>query len=199
MKKYATHNQRAVRKDTWQVIYMDLMTIIMVFFVILWSINQGKDVGVSETVGDVTARMINLPGDVLFAPGKTNLRQEGRDIFRQLFNDESGAVLNFQTSGLVKRMLMIHGHTDGTGSKEKNLGLGYQRAHAAYREIRKYSKELPDHVIICTHADNTPAQEVPDFAGNISKVQRSALREARARNRRITIEDRLVNAFEADE
>ena len=52
--------------EPWLVIYTDLMTIIMVFLVILWSLNQGKDIGVSETIGDVTAIMISMPGDVLF-------------------------------------------------------------------------------------------------------------------------------------
>ncbi len=42
------------RSDSWQVIYMDLMTIIMVFFVILWSINQREDIGLSDTLGEET-------------------------------------------------------------------------------------------------------------------------------------------------
>ena len=49
---------------------MDLMTNIMVFFVIIWSLSPGADDGISETVGDVTTRLINLPGDVLLLLGK---------------------------------------------------------------------------------------------------------------------------------
>ena len=163
------------------------MTIIMVFFVILWSLNQGKDIGISETVGDQTANMINLPGDILFPPGKTNITKDGQDVFAKLFKDENGAVLNFSTSGLVKRMLFIHGHTDSDGQKLKNLQLGYERAYSAFREINKYSKELSDHVVICTHADNTSVQEVPKFKGKLTKIQRQAMREAKSKNRRITI------------
>ncbi|NVJ61102.1 MAG: OmpA family protein [Gammaproteobacteria bacterium] len=180
----------------WQVIYTDLMTIIMVFFVILWSLNQGKDIGVSETIGDVTARMLNLPGDVLFAPGKDRISEEGKEVFNELFYDETGQVLNFETDGLTKRMLIIHGHTDGDGQKERNFNLGYRRAYAAYEELKNYSNDISDHVVICTHADNTSVQEVPDFEGKISKAQREILRAAKSKNRRITIEDKIINNFE---
>ena len=199
MKRFSSPSKsNGNREKTWQTIYMDLMTMVMVFFVILWSINQGKDVGVSETVGDVTARMINLPGDVLFAPGKKELRPGGKEVFKKLFEDKTGEVLNFQTSGLVKRMLMIHGHTDSDGQKNSNFALGFERAWSTYEEMKKYSKDLPDHVVICTHADNTAEQEVPQFKGKLSNVQRTTLREAKSKNRRITIEDRLLNAFEAE-
>ena len=104
MKQYIRPKKVMPNRETWQTIYMDTVTIVMVFFVILWSISQGKDIGVSETVGDVTARMINLPGDVLFAPGKTELKPEGKAVFQKLFKDETGAVLNFKTSGLVRRL-----------------------------------------------------------------------------------------------
>ena len=47
MRRFTTLPRTRSGGDSWQVIYMDLMTIIMVFFVILWSINQGKDLGIS--------------------------------------------------------------------------------------------------------------------------------------------------------
>jgi flagellar motor protein MotB len=184
--------------EPWQVIYTDLMTIIMVFFVILWSLNQGKDVGVSETIGDVSSRMISLPGDVLFPPGKSELSEEGSAVFKQIFYDETGQVLNFQNNGLTKRMLVIHGHTDGDGKKNNNFNLGFRRAFAAYNEIRNYNEELVEHAVICTHADNSPQLEVPRFEGEISKAQKDALKATKAKNRRITIEDTVINSFEAE-
>jgi hypothetical protein len=42
-------------------------------------------------------------------------------------------------------------------------------------------------VILCTHADNTPARAVPP-----PPVERSVADQARAKNRRITIEDLVV-------
>lgn len=193
MKRFASPRAKRSGGEAWQTIYTDLMTIIMVFFVILWSLNQGKDLGVSETVGDVTTRYINLPGDVLFAPGKSSMSEEGKEVFQDIFYDESGSVLNFQTGGLTKRMLMIHGHTDGDGKKENNFNLGYKRAVTAYEEIKKYNEEIPNHVVICTHADNSPVQEVPKFEGEVSKAQRETLRSAKSKNRRITIEDKYVD------
>jgi flagellar motor protein MotB len=184
--------------EPWQVIYTDLMTIIMVFFVILWSLNQGKDVGVSETIGDVSSRMISLPGDVLFPPGKSELSEAGNAVFKQIFYDETGQVLSFQNNGLTKRMLVIHGHTDGDGKKDNNFNLGYRRAYAAYNEIKNYNEELVKHAVICTHADNSPQLEVPQFEGDISKAQKDALKATKAKNRRITIEDTVINSFEAE-
>ncbi|MEL6339267.1 MAG: flagellar motor protein MotB [Myxococcota bacterium] len=193
MRRYVAQPRVRRRSESWQVIYMDLMTIIMVFFVILWSINQKKDGGFSQTVGDQSVTTVNLPGDVLFASGKTKLTPEGKKVFKKLFNDES--VLNFDTSGLVKRLLVIHGHTDSDGPKDDNFALGYFRALAAYREIQGYGEDLADHAVICTHADNTPAQDVPAFEGEMTPAEASLIRDAKSKNRRITIEDKVVNRF----
>ena len=198
MKRFATVRSSGRRSESWQVIYMDLMTIIMVFFVILWSINQRAEVGISESVGDETVKMVSLPGDVLFSSGESNVTHKGAAVFRKLFSDETGTVLNFDTGGLVKRQLVIHGHTDGDGEKDENFDLAYQRAFATYREIAKYGKELPDHVILCSHADNSQAQEVPVFQGEMSTVERIAVRDAKAKNRRIMIEDKMVSRHTAD-
>lgn len=196
------HNKRIrvkIKSESWQTIYMDLMTIIMVFFIILWSLHQGKDEGVSDTVGDVTARMINLPGDILFESGKTELTNEGKGIIKELFGGSQGeGGLSFETSPLVKRMLMINGHTDSDGKKMSNLLLGFNRAFSAYADIKRYNKDLADHVVICTHADNSPEQEIPEFSGKLTPPQRQALKAAKKKNRRITIEDRIVNKFKAE-
>ena len=181
------------KSEVWQVIYMDLITIVMVFFVILWSINKGRDIGSTDSSGEETARMVSLPGDVLFPSGKSNLTTEGRDVFEQLFEDDSGEVLNFDLGGLNRRLLVIHGHTDSDGDKVKNLALGYRRAFAVFREIESYGPEIADHVVLCTHANNSPAQETPEFQGSITAAQAAALRQAKARNRRITIEDKIVS------
>jgi flagellar motor protein MotB len=179
---------------------MDLMTNIMVFFVIIWSLSPGPDDGISDTVGDVTTRLINLPGDVLFPPGDSGLSSEGRDILAKLFKDSSGqGVLSFDDNGLVKRMIVLHGHTDSDGTKDQNLELGFQRAMAAYREIESYNPQLKDHAVICTHADNSPEEEVPLYQGKISAEQRQILNELKSKNRRISIEDRTVNLYQEDE
>jgi outer membrane protein OmpA-like peptidoglycan-associated protein len=174
----------------WSIIYIDLMTQIMAFFVILWSVEHGtklvatKPIGSGVGMGDQTARMVDLPGDVLFASGQTKLAEDGRSVLDKLFGDPQSGVLSFDQGGLAERKLVIHGHTDDVGDKDKNFLLGYERAYAVYQEIRSHSKDVPDHVVLCTHADNTPARALPGQGG--------AKDEARAKNRRITIEDLVV-------
>jgi outer membrane protein OmpA-like peptidoglycan-associated protein len=180
--------------DIWQIVYIDLMTNVMIFFVVLWAVqSRPKKSGISDTIGTETVKMVTLPGDVLFASGKSDLTESGQQVMSKLFNDETHTVLDFDVGPLQKRMLVIHGHTDNEGQKEKNLDLGYQRAMAAYREIARYGSDVPDHVVICAHADNTPAVEVPAFGGTLSSAEQAAVREAKAKNRRITIEDKLVS------
>lgn len=180
--------------DIWQIVYIDLMTNVMIFFVVLWAVEaRPRKNGISDTLGTETVKMVSLPGDVLFPSGRSELSETGREVISRLFSDETHTVLNFDVGPLQKRILVIHGHTDNEGQKDKNLDLGYQRALAAYREIARYGRDVPDHVVICTHADNTPAVEVPAFGGTLTAAEEAAVREAKAKNRRITIEDKLVS------
>lgn len=179
----------------WSIIYIDLMTQIMAFFVIVWSVEHGTKLtatpqlgtGTGIGMGDQTVRMVDLPGDVLFSSGQTQMASDGKVILDKLFGDADSGVLSFDQGGLAQRKLVIHGHTDDVGIKDANLQLGYQRAYAVYQEIRRHSKEVPDHIVLCTHADNTPARAVPP-----PPADRAVANEARAKNRRITIEDLLV-------
>jgi flagellar motor protein MotB len=179
----------------WSIIYIDLMTQIMAFFVIVWSVEHGTKLtqtpglgtGTGVGMGDQTVRMVDLPGDVLFASGQTAMAQGGKAILDKLFGDADSGVLSFDQGGLLQRKLVIHGHTDDVGIKDANFQLGYQRAYAVYQEIRRHSKEVPDHVVLCTHADNTPARALPP-----PPVDRARADLARAKNRRITIEDLVV-------
>ena len=186
--------------DIWPVVYIDLMTQIMMFFVILWSISQmqAKKSGASKTLGDTTLHEVTLPGDVLFPSGKTKLGPQGEEVFAKLFKDDTGDVLSFETGGLTRRVLVIHGHTDSDGKKDENYILGFQRALTVYKEIQKYGPEITDHAVLCTHADNTPAKEVPLFTGVLTPAQSQAIGEAKTRNRRITIEDQVTSAVKTE-
>lgn len=187
----------------WAVIYIDLMTQMMAFFVIVWSLEVGAKetqtptiaTGFGTGMGNQTVRMVDLPGDVLFASGKTNLANDGKDVITKLFGDPEAGVLSFDQGGLAQRKLVIHGHTDDAGPKDKNFELGYLRAWSVYEEIRKHSKELPDHVVICTHADNTPGSPpAGKLDGPLTPEERAVIAAARAKNRRITVEDLVVQA-----
>lgn len=186
------------RSALWAIIYIDLMTQIMVFFVILWAVEKHQEAVEVETLGqgmglgNQTVRMVNLPGDVLFASGQTQLSDDGRRAVDELFGDAASGVLAFDQGGLAQRRLAIHGHTDEVGDKNENFQLGYQRAWAVYQAIKRHSGEVADHVVICTHADNTPSRIVPPLAPGLTDDEKAVIREARAKNRRITIEDVVV-------
>jgi hypothetical protein len=109
--------------DIWPIVYIDLMTQIMMFFVILWSISQmqAKKRGASKTLGDTTLHEVTLPGDVLFPSGKTKLTPQGEEVFAKLFKDDTGEVLSFETGGLTRRVLVVHGHTDSDGKKRRHV------------------------------------------------------------------------------
>ena len=201
MRRRFVRMQRRSPRALWAIIYIDLMTQIMVFFVILWSVERREadsaaeqpSMGIGMGTGDQTVRVVNLPSDILFASGKTELGADGREVFGKLFGDQASGVLDFDQGGLARRKLAIHGHTDDVGRKDENFRLGYERAWNVYQEIRKYGAELPDHVVICTHADNTPARDVPVTLGQApDPAQKAAIDQARAANRRITIEDIVV-------
>ena len=197
--KYAMRRNKA-KFDVWPVVYIDLMTQIMMFFVILWSISQmrAKKTGTTKAIGDTTQHEVTLPGDVLFPSGKTKLTPQGEEVFARLFKDDTGEVLSFETGGLTRRVLVIHGHTDSDGKKDDNYVLGFARALSVYKEIQKYGPEITDHAVLCTHADNTPAKEVPLFTGTLTPAQSQAISEAKTRNRRITIEDQVTSAVKAE-
>ena len=197
--KYVLRRQKP-KFDVWPVVYIDLMTQIMMFFVILWSISQmqAKKRGASKTLGDTTLHEVTLPGDVLFPSGKTKLAPLGEEVFARLFKDDTGEVLSFETGGLTRRVLVIHGHTDSDGKKDDNYVLGFQRALTVYKEIQKYGPEITDHAVLCTHADNTPAKEVPLFTGTLTPAQSQTIFEAKTRNRRITIEDQVTSAVKQE-
>lgn len=197
------HRKKGGHGALWSIIYIDLMTQIMAFFVIVWTIEHGSKATATQNIatgfgigmGDHTVRMVDLPGDVLFASGKTALVDTGKDVITKLFGDPTAGVLSFDQGGLAQRKLVIHGHTDDVGPKDKNFELGFQRAWSVYEEIRKHSKELPDHVVICTHADNTPGTTTTaKLDGPLTPEERAVIAAARAKNRRITIEDLVVQA-----
>ncbi len=114
---HGTRQRRAF--DVWQIVYIDLMTNVMIFFVVLWagtSAVKKKTTGVSDTFGTETVKTVNLPGDVLFAVGKSDISDNGHQVFQKLFSD-SKTVLDFDTGGLTKRVLVIQRGTPTTTAR----------------------------------------------------------------------------------
>ncbi|MDZ4678492.1 MAG: flagellar motor protein MotB [Oligoflexia bacterium] len=192
MKVYSKASRIRKSSETWQVVYIDLMTNMMVIFIILWALNQVKPQKASSRIGDTTSHMVNLAGDVIFAPKRSSLSTEGISIFKNLFGKtDDNPVLNFNTGEFTKRYLVIHGHTDGDGDKDKNFQLGFDRALETYHQMRLYNNEASDHVILCSHADNSPLQEINSSKSAPTRFSPVELRAIKAKNRRITIEDKI--------
>src|SRR3979409_705370 len=101
MRRRGRPSARKSHGALWSIIYIDLMTQIMAFFVIVWSVEHGTKVtqtaslGTGIGMGDQTVRMVDLPGDVLFASGQTALGPDGKDIIEKLFGDAESGVLSF--------------------------------------------------------------------------------------------------------
>ena len=81
---------------------------------------------------------------------------------------------------------MIHGHTDDVGAKDKNFLLGYERACAVYEEIRTLLKGGARSRRL-VHARGQHGVD-----STARPKDRAVLDQARAKNRRITIEDLVV-------
>ena len=152
---------------------------------------------VAETA-DESSKRDGAVAKVCEAPTRAEAKAKGssavssRDLLdmQAALNAKDKAVLDLkdQISAREKQLLDL---------KDKNLQLGYERAFSVYKAIQKHGAELPGHVVLCTHADNTPLLDVPVLQGKakgeLTDSQRQAIKDAHAKNRRITIEDQLVN------
>ena len=84
--------------------------------------------------------VISLPGDVLFASGKDELQEQGKDILRQVAEVIGG------DPGLASRQYQVAGHTDSEplratkGQFKDNWGLSLMRA----RSVLLYLVSPPD-------------------------------------------------------
>lgn len=103
-----------------------------------------KNKGIPVTVLPESG-VLRLPEQVLFDVNSSALQPNGRDAVSKLGEalDEflpcySGATLKTSCAGkAVGRLesVLIEGHTDDTGSRERNWELSYQRARAVYVQL----------------------------------------------------------------
>lgn len=176
---------------TWQAVYMDLVTMLMIFFLLLWVLYQGKP---SEGIGSYQSVMVEA-GDSFFVKGKADLSQKAKDTIKKLSNVELGLGSIGKTRN--RNTLVLHGHTDSDGSKFANLNLGYRRAYNVLVELSKYKPEVLENASICTHADNLKKFKLP-YMGDLgaSAEMRDILSrqtiDSNAGNRRVEIEYKTI-------
>lgn len=207
-KKTIFYDEPPIQDLTWQAVYMDLITIVMVFFLILWALNNKAN----EKKGDITVNTVPIQGDKLFDTGKSRLKNGAESAINSaLFAQEApvpklGEILdeNGETTSRQK-ILMIYGHTDDVGNHKTNMRLGFERAFSVYERVIQKRDDFEGNVSVCTHGSNFPrarVEPVPEFLG---QEQKKSLIEdnviARQYNRRVTFEliNKNVELEEVDE
>lgn len=118
--------------------------------------------GVKE---DARGTIITLPGAVLFATGKSELKPAARSRLDEVAHALSGQPM--------ERKMVIEGHTDSTGTPERNQQLSQERADA----VRSYlvSKGVS--------SENLTAEGM----GQENPIADNATPDGRATNRRVEI------------
>ena len=193
MSKNKTYFQSHEENDTtWQAVYMDLITIVMIFFLVLSVVTKGKDEAESDKIGDYSTIEIPIPGDALFSSGRANLTKAGKANLKKLFKSEQASFPELEKTEQMKTEVVLHGHTDDVGGKIGNLNLGYRRALSVYKELKKYRPEVSKFVSVCTHADNLPEEDPrpvsTSLKGDILKQVKSFNKRVRKKNRRVILE-----------
>jgi outer membrane protein OmpA-like peptidoglycan-associated protein len=147
--------------STWKIVYMDMITVLMILFLSLWILDRGQT---QERVkkGDVTLTKVQFEADDYFDPGKAQIKTQAREQLEQLFFQQKDA---FPEPGMDpeaggRRIVIINGHTDDQGEKDRNLELGFERAMAVYQELKSKVPKLAQNVGICSYADNFPVERV---------------------------------------
>ncbi len=121
--------------------------------------------------------VIELPGDVLFASGRADLRQEGEEILRQV-----AAVIRADAD-LSRREFQVAGHTDSTplrgGPFQDNWGLSAMRARSVLVFLTKPSAEQGGGL--------TPASWSAAGYGDTDPVAPNDSHASRQQNRRVEL------------
>ena len=165
---------------TWQAIYMDLITMLMILFLLLWVISTGK--GDNKSSG-FPFKSLNI-GENSFKSGSSALTSEAKKQILDAVLHQSKQPflpkLGFDKEEEQYRILMVHGHTDHAAPKgnqnnahEANMKYGYDRAMSVYRVLKDEYKglvkqgknELPlDHsdkvlISVCSHSFSYPVHK----------------------------------------
>lgn len=116
--------------------------------------------------------VITIPGSVSFASGKASLLPSARDRLQQ--------VASALEQGDSSSKIIVEGHTDATGSREKNQQLSMQRAQAVRQSLISDGVP-PDRIQAVGYGESRPVTDNATPAG-------------RATNRRVEIVVQPANA-----
>ena len=199
--KYVRLRAAEAKFDIWPVVYIDLMTQIMMFFVILWSISQmqAQKKGVTTPSATQTVHEVTLPGDVLFPSGKTELTPAGRGRVREAVQGRHRRGADFETGGLHEaRARDPRPHRQRWQEGQELRARLPARAGRVQGDPEVRPRDRRPRRASARTPTTRPRKRCPLFTGTLTPAQAQALGEARSKNRRITIEDQ-VNSVVKDE
>jgi outer membrane protein OmpA-like peptidoglycan-associated protein len=179
--------------STWQAVYMDLITLVMVLFLILWSIQEGGDGAPVETNNVVPFYKVTLK-DSSFPDGGTVFGgSERKKLIQYLTKTERD---DFTKLGHNRKddsyyYITVHGHGSLTGTYEQNMNIAMRRAQSvadavkdAYKSIgtKEFKNKDPNKndrymISVCGHSYNFPkAQLDPTLTGKMRGEQQKVNR-----------------------
>jgi hypothetical protein len=184
--------------STWQAVYMDLITLLMLFFLILWIKQKGGDGAPVETNKIIPFQKISV-GDSSFASGKISLKKVAQnEISNMLSSDVNQQVLKnlgYSQKNDKYYYITVHGHGSLRGNFEQNMNIALGRARSVAEEVKNAYKlnkksDLVNKDIfkddrymisVCGHSYNFPKE-------NIDKnLQGRDLGQQQSVNRRVDI------------
>ena len=159
--------------NSWQAVYMDLITLLMLFFLILWVKQKGGDGAPVETSKIIPFQKISV-GDSSFSSGKTSLKggakQEIANLLNKGVNKEVLKNLGYSKEKDKFYYITVHGHGSLRGGFEQNMNIALGRARSVAAEVKKAYKRNdtknlvnkdPDKndrymISVCGHSYNFP-------------------------------------------
>jgi outer membrane protein OmpA-like peptidoglycan-associated protein len=210
------HKKRRNSKDdsTWQAVYMDLITMVMVLFMILWAIQQGGDGAPVDTDKVVPFSKLTLK-DSAFPDGGTRFGvAERKELITFLTQNEKD---NFLKLGYSEKednfyYITVNGHASLTGSFEQNMNVALKRAESVSQTIKDVynklgNKNFPNRdktkndrymISVCGHSHNFPKQPLQkNLSGRALSKQQEVNRRVEVMYHRVS--GKMMSEFYLDE
>lgn len=187
-------NKNKYQEDsTWQAVYMDLVTMVMVLFMIMWAIQQGGEGAPVDTDKIIPFSKLTLK-DSAFPDGGTIFGgQEKKDLLYFLTNTKKDdfSKLGYDQKEDKYYYITVHGHGSLTGNFEQNMNIAIQRAMSVAETIKEGYKKVgvknfkfrdPTKndrymVSVCGHSYNFPKAPIdPDLTGKLRGEQQKVNR-----------------------
>lgn len=190
-------NRNYSEDNTWQAVYMDLLTLIMILFLILWSIQSGGEGAPVDTNNIIPFYKVTLK-DSSFPDGGVVFKGAEKDkLVKYLTTDVKDDFVKLGHDAKKKNYyyITVHGHGSLTGNFEQNMNIALQRASSVANAIKEAHQKVPKSefknpydgkqdkymVSVCGHSYNFPKV---DLDSTLSGEMRSKQQEP---NRRVDV------------